>query len=90
MFDVEGQPDLDFLGDSPDLVDPPRSLLRRGLLGEIFDMPHKRYDPVFRGDSNMSGIYTRLPLKFVEHGLFQALVVRHRLLLGYNRIDDAA
>ena len=79
------QADLDFLGDGLNVIDPSRSLLGREFFREIFYVAHERYNPIFRGNPDMSGVHTRLPLQFVEHGLFQLLVIRHGFLLHQHR-----
>ena len=82
VLDAEGQPDLDFLGNRLHVLDPSRGCLGRGFFGIGLDMPRQRHDAVFRRYADMSGIHARLPAQFVEHGLFQLLIVRHGFLLG--------
>jgi hypothetical protein len=67
MLYAEGQPNLEFLGDRLDALNPARSLLRRKLLRIALDVTHESHNTGFCGNSDVTRIYTRLPLKFVEH-----------------------
>ena len=83
---IEGQLDLDLVGDGLHALHAKRRSLSALLLGEALHMAGQSDDALVRGDADVRCGHRRLPGEFGQDGGLQFIVVRH----GDLPIGDAA